>query len=192
MKIEIKKKMKKLWRGAILIGIGICAGILGVKAQESLSHFPTTGDCPICGIARTDSLVLVDVRTGCQSYIEVWLPHEQYAGEVADWDTQLKNGDHSTFSFLCGGLGVMDSHMGGADVRITPSEEGAAAFLCGGHRGLSHYVLVDPKQTPNIAYPVTDGAEYEIRHYAVHIHLEKGQYQIQIESSLFAEQAGAA
>lgn len=156
-------------------------------------HLPpkvVTEECPFCLLYAGDGLSLIDTQTGATDPVEIWLWGDNGPMEPGDWETQLRNGDHSTFSFMAVG-GCEQTHMGGTLLTITPQEVNTTAYFCQEHAGLAiaPYVLVDRKNPDAYdVYPVQPGENFCFRHYSVSVEQDGEYYKIAIESNLFEEE----
>lgn len=157
--------------------------------------FPTrvvTENCPFCMLYPSDGLSLIDTQTGAMSMIEIWLKDWDTSTEGGDWETQLINGDHSTFSFLAiGQNGYRQTHMGGVLLTFTPEKVDTTAYFCQEHVALAiaPYVLVDRKNNDAYeVYPIQPGKSFSFRHYSVSVEQDGKTYKVSIESNLFEKE----
>lgn len=181
---------KRRFIASVLILIAL---ILGPFLCQS-GLFPpkvVTEECPFCRLYAGDGLALIDTQTGATDLVDIWLHGSSGPEEPGDWKTQLRNGDHSTFSFMSVGDGIELTHMGGTQLIFTPEEVNTTAYFCEAHRSLATapYVLVDRKHLDALdVYPIYPGEEFHFRHYTVFVYENELECMILIESDLFEEE----
>ncbi len=183
-----------MWKSKIVIGalfvLVIFLFYLFICHENLFPPKVVTEECPFCLLYAGDGLSLIDTQTGATDPVEIWLWGGNGPIEPGDWETQLKNGDHSTFSFMAVG-GCEQTHMGGTLLTITPQEVNTTAYFCQKHAGLAiaPYVLVDRKNPDAYdVYPVQPGETFCFRHYSVSVEQDGEYYKIAIESNLFEEE----
>lgn len=175
---------------ALLVSFFLILGVL-IWRSGLLPPRVVTEECPFCGLYVSDGLALVNTQTGAAQLIEIWLwDDEGGPTEPGDWETQLRNGDHCTFSFMAIG-GYQQTHMGGTLLTFTPEIVNTTAYFCQEHSALAvaPYVLVDRSQKDHyISYPIQPGEDLQFRHYAVSVSQDGADYVASIESSLFEQE----
>lgn len=191
----VNEILRKRGPGAIIADFLILVILLlGLFIYHSGFLLPkvVTEECPFCTLYPSDGLSLIDTQTGATSTIAIWLGDLEKIAEVGDWETQLKNGDHSTFSFIrIGQNGYCQTHMGGVLLIFTPEEVNTTAYFCQEHAALAiaPYVLVDLKLRDTYeVYPIRPGESFSFRHYSVSVEQEGETYEVSIESNLFEKE----
>lgn len=191
-RIAAVKKHRKIIAVSLILAMLVL--VLLIYQSDLLPPKVVTTECPFCQLYPSDGLALVDTQTGNFHMVEIWLHDVDTITEPGDWETQLRNGDHSTFSFMRmgqitqGSMGTELNHMGGTLLSFTPEEINTIAYFCPEHASLAiaSYVLVDRKQRDAYeVYPIQPGESFSFRHYSVSVELEDGYYKVSIESDLF-------
>ena len=144
--------------------------VIAVITVRNAAMPPNPEDCSICGHLKCHAPCLLNLATGEIGELELYQPHYQKVGEIAEEQT----GGTFSFIYLSGlqGIRLTDPWYIEVDVPMEGGMKKQTSF-CGKCRKLldeyeQGYVLLDLYDWENpVVYDFDDGATYEIRCYQI-------------------------
>lgn len=159
----------KIWRN---IFSALCLLAIAIIAIVNVIELFSTEDCSICGHLKCHAPCILNLSTGEIEELELYMPHDQEVGELADEQTG------GTFSFISvaglHGIKLTDPWYIELEVPMVGNEKRISHY-CGSCRERledyqSGFVLLDIYDLKNpIIYRIEDGASYEIRCYKIEV-----------------------
>lgn len=157
----------KIWlkRFSILLAI-----VIAIITVINSAMPPSPEDCSICGQLKCHAPCLLNLATGEIGELELYQPHHQKVGEIA----QEQTGGTFSFIHLSGlqGIRLTNPWYIELDVPMEGGKKNQTSFCRKCRKMLDEfeqgYVLLDLYDLDNpVVYGFDDGASYEIRCYQI-------------------------
>lgn len=159
----------KIWQ---TIFSTLCLLAIAIITIVNVVDLLNTEDCSICGYLKCHAPCILNLSTGEIKELELYMPHDQEVGELAEKQTG------GTFSFISvaglHGIKLTDPWYIELEVPMVGNEKRISHY-CGSCRERledyqSGFVLLDVYDLKNpFIYRIEDGALYEMRCYKIEI-----------------------
>ena len=167
----------------------LCLLAIAIIAIVNVVDLFNTEDCSICGHFKCHAPCILNLATGEIGDLELYMPHEQEVGELAEEQTG------GTFSFISiaglHGIKLTDPWNIELEVPMVGNNKRISHYCDSCRRWLGNYqsgfVLLDIYNLKNpVVYRIEDGASYEIRCYKIEIsaNQEKECFILRVDGTL--------